>query len=173
MSPLLRVAKRQEGRLGCPKVPGSMRSRDKTLIPCPGDHGLDEACCLKTATFKAAFAPQSYQTPIWGTPDWEAKYAKRTNVERGYSTIKNPAVIGLNKGLFHMRGLPNFSLLVSCMWIAHNLYLRMKAQADLAKAVLVGERARRKHRRRNQVPFVVAPELQAGSALAIEHARAP
>ncbi|HUY57523.1 MAG TPA: transposase [Candidatus Micrarchaeaceae archaeon] len=172
LSPLARKSKRQEGRLGCPKVPGSMRSRDLTLIPCSGDHGLDEGCCIKTATFKAAFAPQSFQTPIWGTPEWEAKYAKRTNVERGYSTVKNPDVIGLNKGLFHMRGLPNFSLLVTCMWIAHNLYLRMKAQADRLKVTRVGERARRKHRRRNQVPFVVAPD-QAGSVPAIEVARAP
>ena len=100
------------------------------------------------------------------------QYAKRTNVERGYSTVKNPDVIGLNKGLFHMRGLPNFSLLVTCMWIAHNLYLRMKATADRLKVTRVGERARRKHRRRNQVPFVVAPD-QAGSVPAIELARAP
>ena len=92
--------------------------------------------------------------------------------ERGYSAVKNPDVIGLNKGLFHMRGLPNFSLLVTCMWIAHNLYLRMKAQADRIKVARVGERARRKRRRHKQVPILVALD-QAGSVPAIELARAP
>lgn len=156
MSPLFRRSKRREGRLGCPKVPGSMRGFDKSLVPCPGNHGLNQACCLKTATFKAAYAPLSYQSPIWGTPDWEATYAKRSNVERGYSTLKNPDVIGLTKGMFHMRGLPNFSLLVTCMWIAHNLYLRLKTQSSMAKAQRVVARASRKRRRRNQLPVLVA-----------------
>lgn len=135
-SPVLR--RKSQNALGCPKIPVSMRRRDPRLVVCDGNHADDEACCIKTATLNAEEVPSIFQFPFWGTPEWEAKYAKRTNVERGYSTIKNPDVIGLNKGLFHMRGLPNFSLLVTCMWIAHNLYLRMKAQADLAKAVLVG-----------------------------------
>jgi hypothetical protein len=84
-SPLARRAKKKEGRLGCPKVPGSMRSRDLKLVACDGNHGDDEACCLKTATFKAAYATLSYQYPIFGTKVWEKTYAKRSNVERGYS----------------------------------------------------------------------------------------
>jgi hypothetical protein len=149
-SPLYIPSKSTKGRLGCPKVPGSMRGFDKSLVPCPGNHGLDEACCLKTATFKAAYAPLSYQTPNWGTKEWEEIYAKRSNVERGYSTLKNPDVIGLTKGMFHMRGLPNFSLLVTCMWIAHNLYLRLMTQTKLTKSQRAVTRARRTHRRRSQ-----------------------
>jgi hypothetical protein len=173
MSPLLRPAKHQAGRLGCPKVPGSMRNRDRSLVACSGQHGDDEACCIKTATFKAAYAPQSYQTPIWGTRAWEEKYAKRTNVERGYSTVKNPDVIGLKRGLFHMRGLPNFSLLVTCAWIAHNLYLRLKARDDAAKALRVVVRTRRKHRRRSQVPLSIVGGLASGVASAIRPAIDP
>lgn len=156
-SRLYNPSKGIKGRLGCPKVPGSMRIFDRSLVPCPGDHGLDAACCLKTATFKAAYAPQSYQTPAWGTPEWEEIYSKRSNVERGYSTLKNPDVIGLTRGLFHMRGLPNFSLLVTCMWIAHNLYLRLKTQTTVAKAQRALGRATRKRRCGNQAPVLAAP----------------
>jgi hypothetical protein len=167
ISPLLRPRKNQAGRLGCPKVPGSMRNRDRSLIACTGKHADDKACCLKTVTFKAAYAPQSYQTPIWGTLEWEAKYAKRTNVERGYSTVKNPDVIGLKRGLFHMRGLPNFSLLVTCAWIAHNLYLRLKALDADAKAQRVVAHTRRKHRRRNRVPLSIAGGMLSKAASTI------
>jgi hypothetical protein len=167
ISPLSRPRKNHAGRLGCPKVPGSMRNRDRSLIAGTGKHDDDKACCLKTVTFKAAYAPQSYQTPIWGTLEWEAKYAKRTNVERGYSTVKNPDVIGLKRGLFHMRGLPSFSLLVTCAWIAHNLYLRLKALDADVKAQRVVAHTRRKHRRRNRVPLSIAGGILSKAASAI------
>lgn len=172
-SPLARLAKKREGRLGCPKVPGSMRNRDKKLVACDGNHGEYEACCLKTATFKAAYAPLVYQAPVWGTEDWEKLYAKRSNVERGYSTLKNPDVIGLTRGLFHMRGLASFSLLAACMWVAHNLYLRLKAQRDVSRAARAIVRARRKHRRRHQVPELSAGQGSTGSTAPAAPARAP
>ena len=112
-------------RLGCPLVPGSMRKHDPKLIACSGKHRSDQACCIKSATFKAKFAPLAYQYPIWGTPGWEKKYAKRTNVERGFSTLKNPDVIGLAPGLFRIRTLIKMSVLAACMFVAHNLHLRM------------------------------------------------
>ena len=127
-SPLVR-----KRRLGCPLVPGSMRKRDPRLMPCTGQHGSDEACCIKSATFKTKFAPLAYQYPIWGTPEWEKKYAKRTNVERGFSTLKNPDVIGLAPGLFRIRRLVKVSMLAACMFVAHNLHLRMVDEHRQAK----------------------------------------
>ena len=47
-----------------------------------------------------------------------------------------------------MRGLPNFSVLSTCMWIAHNLHLRMKELAEVAKVREISEATF--HRRRNQ-----------------------
>lgn len=172
-SPLYKPSKSTKGRLGCPKVPGSMRHRDKSLVSCSGDHGPDEACCLKTATFKAAYAPQSYQTPVWGTAEWEEMYAKRSNVERGYSTLKNPDVIGLTKGLFHMRGLPNVSLLVACLRVAHNLHLRLAAQRKLEKIQRIITRGTRKRRRRYQTPILTAVPCYADPTSAVGLARAP
>ncbi|MHB8395298.1 MAG: hypothetical protein ACYDC5_12570, partial [Candidatus Dormibacteria bacterium] len=113
-SPVLR--RRAKNALGCPKVPGSMRRRDQKLPVCDGKHGDDEACCIQTATLRAAEVPLIFQFPFWGTPEWEEKYAKRTNVERGFSMFKNPDVIGLTKGQFHYRHIPNVALLVTFMW---------------------------------------------------------
>ncbi|MGC2191909.1 MAG: hypothetical protein WA751_06220 [Candidatus Dormiibacterota bacterium] len=155
-SPVLR--RKTKSALGCPKVPVSMRRRDPRLAVCDGCHGDDEACCIATATLKAEEIPSIYQFPFWGTPDWEEKYAKRTNVERGFSSLKNPDVIGLTKGQFHLRHIPNMSLLVTLMWGAHNMRLQMTRARDLARegAALLRKQQRRP-RRSSQVPFAFAP----------------
>ncbi|HVC23024.1 MAG TPA: hypothetical protein VNH82_06320 [Candidatus Dormibacteraeota bacterium] len=119
--------------LGCPKVPGSMRKRDPKLATCSGAHGDNEACCIRSASFKAEYAPLTYQYPVWGTPEWEHRYNKRTNVERGFSTLKNPDVIGMMPGLYRIRGLIKMSLLVACMFVAHNLHLRVVDEERLVK----------------------------------------
>jgi hypothetical protein len=110
-----------------------MRQRDPKLATCSGNHGDDEACCIRSATFKADSAPLTYQYPVWGTEDWEKRYNKRSNVERGFSTLKNPDVIGLTPGLYRIRGLVKMSLLVACMFAAHNLHLWMLDEERLAK----------------------------------------
>jgi hypothetical protein len=172
-SPVLR--RKRTNALGCRKVPGSMRRRDPRLAACDGNHGDDEACCIKTATLKAEELPSIFQYPFWGTPEWEEKYAKRTNVERGFSTFKNPDVIGMTKGQFHYRHIPNLSLLVTFMWGAHNLHIWLKRERDAAKAAAA---ALKKHRLRPRRSAQVAVVLNPGStpveepALA-EDSRAP
>jgi hypothetical protein len=164
-SPVLR--RKTTNALGCPKVPGSMRRRDPRLAVCDGNHGDDEACCIKTATLKAEELPSIYQYPFWGTPEWEEKYAKRTNVERGFSTFKNPDVIGMTKGQFHYRHIPNVSLLVTLMWGAHNLHIWLKRERDAAKAAAA---ALKKHRLRPRRSSQVALVVDRGSALLEEPA---
>lgn len=118
-SPLFRGRK-----LGCPRVPSSMRGRDPKLAVCQGNHGDDEACCLKTGTFKAEYAPMGYQYPRWGTRQWRERYARRSGVERSYNLFKSKNVIGLTKEHFQLRGEINLALLSMVGWVAVNLHLR-------------------------------------------------
>ena len=123
----------------------------------------------KAATLKAEQAPSTFQFPFWGTPEWEEKYAKRTNVERGFSSFKNPDVIGLTKGQFHYRHIPNVALLVTFMWGAHNLHLWMKREEDAARAAAAALKNHRLlPRRSSQVAVVLDPgsTLLEGPALA-------
>lgn len=171
-SPVLR--RKAMNALGCPKVPVSMRRRDPGLPVCDGQHGDDEACCSRTATLKAEEIPSIFQFPFWGTPEWEKKYLLRTNVERGFSSLKNPDVIGLTKGQFHYRH-PNVSLLVTLMWGAHNLRLRLKRKRDAAQAAAA---MLRKHclqpRRSSQVALVTEPSSALlGQGVSGEDSRAP
>jgi hypothetical protein len=144
-------------RLGCAKIRSSLRNYDPNLAVCPGRHGEDEACCIRSATFKVESAPLAYQYPIWGTPAWEEKYAKRTNVERGFSTLKNPDVIGLAPGLFRIRTLIKMSVLAACMFVAHNLHLRMVDDHRQAK----GWPRRRRAQKRSRSP-VAGPQVAVG-----------
>lgn len=48
-------------------------------------------------------------------------------------TLKNPDVIGMLPGLCRIRGLVKRSLLVACMFVAHNLHLRMVDEERLAQ----------------------------------------
>ena len=83
-------------------------------------------------------------------------------MERGFSSLKNPDVIGLTKGQFHYRHIPNLSLLVTFMWGAHNLHIWLKREADAAKAAAAAlENHRLLPRRSSQVAVVLNP----GSAL--------
>ena len=172
-SPVLR--RKAKNALGCPRVPGSMRRRDPRLAACDGNHGDHEACCIKAVTLKAKEVPTIFQFPFWGTPEWEEKYKQRTNVERGYSSFKNPDVIGMSKGQFHYRHLPNVSLLVTFMWAAHNLHIWLKREREAARAAAAALRRRRLlPRRGSQVALVLAPAtaLLDGPAVA-EDSRAP
>ncbi len=119
-SPLFRGRK-----MGCPKVPGSMRGRDPKLAVCEGNHnGYDEACCLKTGTFRAEYAPMGYQHPAWGTKAWRQEYARRSGVERSYNLFKSQNVIGMTKEHFQLRGAINVALLSLVGWVSVNLHLR-------------------------------------------------
>ena len=119
--------------LGCPTVPGSMRSRDPRYAACDGAHGAGAGCAPRAGTFKARHAPLGYQYPIWGRAAWGAGYAQRTAVERGYSLFKNPDVVGMARTHFRLRGLVNLTLLSVLGWIAHNLHLRQVERRGAAR----------------------------------------
>jgi len=136
-----------------------MRKCHPKLIPCSGEHGIHEACCIRSPTFKAEFAPMAYQFSIWGTAVWEKKYAKLTKVERGFSTLKNPDVIGMSPGLYRMRGRIKMSVLIACMWVDHNLHLRMVDDERQRKGLphLRSTPRRRRREQLEQAPTVPQP----------------
>ncbi|HVC38465.1 MAG TPA: hypothetical protein VNH20_00620 [Candidatus Dormibacteraeota bacterium] len=114
-------------------------------------------------------------TPLLRDPDWEEEYAKQTNVERGFSSLKNPDVIGLTKGQFHFRRIPNMSLLVTLMWGGHNMRLQITRPRDLAReAAALPRKQQGRPRRRSQAPFVATPsDALLAEEAAAEGSRSP
>jgi hypothetical protein len=109
---------------GCPKVEGSMRRRNRAFPVCDGNHGSDEGCAVANGTWKAKFAPRTFQFPFWGSPDWEDEYGMRSSIERSFNLMKNRDVIGLRPGEFRLRGLANMTLLLGLAAVAVNLHLQ-------------------------------------------------
>lgn len=147
-----------------------MRRPYQPFEACSGEHRDDEACCIRSATFKAKFAKEAFQYPVWGTPDWGDTFAKRSNVERGFSSLKNPDVIGLSPGLYRVRGRVKMSLLVDCMFAAHNLHLRMLDDDRRAKGL---PRLSQSPRRRRGRKLHLAPPRGLEFRATAEGARAP
>jgi hypothetical protein len=126
-------------RLGCPLVPGSMRNRDKSLAVCSGEHREDEGCCLRNGTWKAEFAPWTFQYPVYGSPDWTKKYGRRSAIERKFSQVKNSDVIGLRPGSFRLRGVTSMTILFTVAAVTHNLRLQARAVAETRGSPPTGE----------------------------------
>lgn len=101
-----------------------MERRDKRLAVCEGNHGLDEACCIRTATFKAKYAPMAYQFPLWKSEDWTKLYNRRTAIENSYSIFKSDDGEAMTVGRFKLKGLVNVTLLSLVGWVAVNLHRR-------------------------------------------------
>jgi len=111
--------------VGCrhPALRSTMRARDLSLATCPGDHGSDEACGLKTLVWDAARAPITWQNPPWGSRKWQREYAKRSSVERSYSLLKSSDVVQLKDKAIRLRGLVKFAIMVAVACAAVNLRL--------------------------------------------------
>ena len=108
---------------GCKLLPHSVRNADPRLQICDGNHRPDEGCCIRRRTFHAAYSPEMFQCPNWGSPDWEPMYARRTALERCNSRWKMPEGVG-SRDQLRLRGLVAVSLWTALGLVVHNLKLR-------------------------------------------------
>ena len=58
------------------------------------------------------------------------QFAKRSAIERKFSQMKNPNVIGLRPGSFRLRGLTSMTLLATMAAVAHNIRLEARAAPE-------------------------------------------
>jgi len=121
-------------QMGCKRMPHTVRTCDPTLAVCPGDHGPDDACCLKNGVWRAERAPWTYQCPAWGSRAWQTLYARRSAIERRFNMLKNADCVGFASGRIRWRGLPAVTLLCALGWVAHNLQLAAAQERKRAKA---------------------------------------
>ena len=121
-------------RFGCPQVPGSMRRRDPAFPVCDGNHGPDEGCAIANGTWKAKYAPRTFQFPFWGGPEWGREYAYRSAIERTFNLMKNRDVVGLRSGEFLLRGLANMTLLLGLAAVAVNLHLQGLDEPEMSES---------------------------------------
>ena len=108
------------GKLRCPHRPESMAlSYDHPTIVAPPEH--PPACCAqKTITVAPSVNAKTRQKHDYPGPAWRASYARRTGVERTYSTLKDPARIDINRGWCRLMGLAPIMLFLTTAVMVRN-----------------------------------------------------
>lgn len=140
------------GKLRCPLRAASMAlSHTRPSVVSPP--GQPPACCIqRTVTVPPGVNAKTAQKHDYPSAAWRKSYARRTAVERTYSTIKDPASNDISRGWCRLMGLAPLFVFVTCCLVVRNLRVldayaeRQSAQARRAAAGLPPKRRRRRRK---------------------------
>jgi hypothetical protein len=139
------------GKLRCPARPASMAlSHERPTVLAPPEH-RPTCCAQQTLTVPASVNAKTAQKHDYPSPAWRRSYARRTAVERSYSTIKDPASNDISRGWCRLMGLSATTVFVACCLVVRNLRVldAFEARAaDEAARKAAGLTPRRRRRRR-------------------------
>jgi len=142
------------GKLRCPVRPDSMalsHQRPEVLFP-PGGQPL--CCTQQTLTVPPAVNAKTAQKYDYPSRAHRRSYARRTGVERTFSTTKDRASNDLTRGWCRLMGLSAIMVFIAASYVARNLRVADAfdaRQAEDARRVAAG-REPKKRKRRRQVP---------------------
>jgi hypothetical protein len=142
------------GKLRCPRRPASMAlSHERPTVLCPPEH--EPRCCgQQTLTVPPAVNAKTAQAHDYPSAAWRASYARRTAVERSFSTIKDPATNDISRGWCRLMGLSAITVFVTCCLVVRNWRVAAAFEARLAEdARRQAARLSPKPRRRRREPL--------------------
>jgi hypothetical protein len=108
------------GKLRCPLRPESMaRDQQRPEILTPPEH--PPACCSQqTITVPPEVHAKTAQKHDYPSAAHRRSYARRTAVERTFSTAKDPASNNISRGWSRLMGLTANTLLTACLLVVRN-----------------------------------------------------
>ena len=146
------------GKLRCPARPASLAlSHERPTVLAPPEH-LPPCCSQRTLTVPASVNAKTAQKHDYPSAAWRTSYARRTAVERSYSTIKDPASNDISRGWCRLMGLSAVTVFVACCLVVANLRVldAFEARAaDDARRTAAGLGPKRRRRRRKSVADLV------------------
>lgn len=140
------------GKLRCPLRAASMalsHEHPEVLAPPPGP----PTCCSQLSfTVPPTVNAKTAQKHDYPSAAWRASYARRTAVERSYSTIKDPASNDVSRGWCRLMGLSAITIFVTCCLVVRNLRaldaFEARAAEDARRQALgSGPKPRRRRRK--------------------------
>ena len=149
------------GKLRCPARPASMALSHQRPSVLSLPEGPPTCCTQQTLTVPPEVNAKTAQKHDYPSAAWRKSYARRTAVERSYSTIKDPASNDTSRGWCRLMGLTPLFVFVTCCLVVRNLRAldafeaRRAEQARRAAAGLAPKCRRR--RRRTLGDLVGAP----------------
>lgn len=146
------------GKLRCPLRPASMPlSHDRPTVLSPPGHP-PPCCTQRTITVGPDVNAKTAQKHDYPGPAWRKSYARRTAVERTYSTIKDPASNDISRGWCRLMGLTPLFLFVTATLAVRNLRALdafEARQAEDARRASAGLPPKRRRRRRQTLGDLV------------------
>lgn len=155
-------------RVGCPALAGKLRCplRPESMS-LPHDRPeilhLPEApprCCTQqTLTVPPEVNAKTAQKHDYPSATWRQSYARRTGVERTFSTVKDPATTDIHRGWCRLFGLTPITLFLTCAMVVRNqrvLDAYQARQADDARRQTAGLPPKRRRRRRRTLADLTA-----------------
>jgi hypothetical protein len=147
-------------RAGCPALAGKLRcplrstsmalGYDRPTVASPPEH--PPVCCSQASiTVAPSVNAKTAQRHDYPGPAWRTSYARRSGVERSYSTLKDPASTDINRGWCRVMGLVPIMLFLTAAVMVRNLRIVDAFEARMAEDARRAEQGRpprtRKRRR--------------------------
>ena len=152
------------GKLRCPLRPASMTlSLERAEILDPPEHS--PACCSqKSVTVGADVAAKTAQKHDYPSRAHRYSYARRTAVERTFSTAKDRASNDMTRGWCRLMGTGAISLFAGCVFVVRNeriLDAFEKKREDDARRLADGLPPRTRRRRRRTLGDIASASANA------------
>ena len=142
---------------------------------CPPEH-VPTCCRQKTLTVPVSVNAKTAQKYDYPSAAWRASYARRTAVERSFSTIKDPASNDISRGWCRLMGLSAITVFFTCCLVVRNwrvLDAFEAREADDACRAAAGLGPRRRKRRRRSLAELVNERRALSPAPAAPRAPSP
>lgn len=153
------------GKVACPLKPDSM-ARQRTLPEILDPPEYHPSCCAqRTVTVPVAVTAKTQQKHDYPSRSHRVSYARRTAVERTFSTTKDRASTDMTRGWCRVMGLTAISMFTLMAFVARNeriLTAFSAVQAEHARRQANGLPPKTRRRRRKPIGDLIA----AGSARA-------
>ena len=108
------------GKVRCPLWPKSMAlSHTRPEVLTPPEHRL-ECCAQKTITVAPEVHLKTAQKHDYPSKAHRDSYARRTAVERTFSSVKDPASNDIARGWCRVMSLAPITLFVACLFVVRN-----------------------------------------------------
>ena len=151
------------GKLRCPLREESMSlSNERPEVLSPPD-SPPPCCCQQTLTVGPEVHAKTAQKHAYPSKEHRRSYARRTAVERTFSTVKDPATNDVRRGWCRMTGIAPVMLMLACVFVVRNdrvIRAFEERQADGARRIAKGLAPKTRKRRRKTIGDLLALEAK-------------
>lgn len=148
------------GKVRCPAKPASLTLPfDRPEVATPPDD-LPPCCTQSTITVPPEVNAKTAQKHPYPSAAHRRSYARRTAVERSYSTMKDPASTDTTRGWCRLMGLAATTLVLGCAVVVRNLRVLDAFEArqlDDDRRRQAGMPPRSRRRRRRTIDDLLTP----------------